>query len=534
MRTATIITITLAFSVISPFAKTTPVWLDMDGEIVASKSEATFYLTEELKQQDGLWPYKFYYVGGTTVASEGTLTGGDIAHSTGIGIFKYYHKNGHLSQMLHRNEKGDVEGTVSYFDESGRLNKQVNYVANKPNGQVIKFGPHGIISESYTIIDNKVHGIAQAWHENGQIQSQTNFVNGLKFGESKTYYESGYLESTINYTDDKPQGCKLEYHDKVDAIKTNTKFDDEGRKISSQQFTIDGELVYDYLATYTGQKVVSDEKKFKNSIVIFKKHINEINNSKIIERFDESGQLHSRSEKFNGKKHKLQVFVNFFHHEVTIENYIHGELNGEYSRIDRNGVVREKGLYLNNNKTGTWEYYFDQTHRIENYNADGKKHGKITTRNNNNLLVLEHYHNGRLHGHSESYSQTGKLSSKGSYVNGERDGLWQYQESSLDNSTLWKGTYKQGKKIGLWNGYLKTDHKIAAETYDAEGLKDGIHYYFFKDSNQISETAQYKHGVRHGTFNSYNKDGKIAYTEVYDNDIKIKAIIHSISNFFVE
>ncbi|GAB2647699.1 toxin-antitoxin system YwqK family antitoxin [Vibrio panuliri] len=483
MRIATKLVLTLACILISPFAKTEPMWLNTKGELVTSETEAAFYITEEIKQADGLLQFKAYYVGGKTVAFEGTKIGTDLSNSIWVGIFKYYHRNGNLSQIIHLNDKGQTEGTTSYFDE------------------------------------------------NGQLQAQANFVNGLKSGESTTYYESGLLESRVNYVDGKLQGSKLEYHDSADVIKATTKYDDKGRIVSSQEFTIDGELIHDFVATYTDQKVVSDEKKFKDSVVIFNKHIDEISDSKIVEHFDESGKLYSRYEKLNGKEHNRQVHVDILNN-VREENYTHGVLHGVYSIIDENGFVKSKGLYFNGNKTGRWEYYYDQIHYIDNYNSDGSKHGQSTARKDNKLLSLNHYHNGKLHGHSESHSKAGMLLSVGSYLNGKRDGHWQYR--SIDRSMTWRGSYHQGKRVGAWNAYLDSGHKVAAETYDENGLKDGINYYFFKDSNQVSYTEEYEHGVKNGAFSYYRKNGKPTFTEEYENDVKVNIILYDLSGLIIE
>jgi hypothetical protein len=78
--------------------------------------------------------------------------------------------------------------------------------------------------------------------------------------------------------------------------------------------------------------------------------------------------------------------------------------------------------------------------RINQYDGEGRKQG-----------IWEYY-------------EDGKLYSKGNYINGLREGIW---ETYYDNDQLKrKGTYKNGSYNGIWEYYGEYDNLISKELYD--------------------------------------------------------------------
>lgn len=91
-------------------------------------------------------------------------------------------------------------------------------------------------------------------------------------------------------------------------------------------------------------------------------------------------------------------------------------------------------------------------------------------------------------GHWEKHYASGKLESKGVYIEGKRDGLWEefYENGQLkrkilydnglenglweqyyDNGQLWgKGHYKDGRTIGEWNYYDEKGKLLLTENYN--------------------------------------------------------------------
>jgi antitoxin component YwqK of YwqJK toxin-antitoxin module len=69
----------------------------------------------------------------------------------------------------------------------------------------------------------------------------------------------------------------------------------------------------------------------------------------------------------------------------------------------------------------------------------------------------------------------GKLYSKGSYINGKEDGVWEYYNLST-GKLVEKGSYKNGKKDGYWFTYINdkidTGYTYKNGLYHGEYMKN--------------------------------------------------------------
>jgi len=76
---------------------------------------------------------------------------------------------------------------------------------------------------------------------------------------------------------------------------------------------------------------------------------------------------------------------------------------------------------------------------------------------------------GELHGYCEFYhSNNGELHYKGNFVNGKRDGDWEFY---FTNGLLgYKGNFVNGQQHGYWEFYL-TDGELGSKGYYNMGKK---------------------------------------------------------------
>lgn len=98
----------------------------------------------------------------------------------------------------------------------------------------------------------------------------------------------------------------------------------------------------------------------------------------IYKTFEEE-KLTSKGSYKEGKK---EGAWNYYHHNESTENenYINGNLNGNYTITNKNGIIIKKGIYENNEKEGNW---------FEYYNNGSIKH-EITYKNND-LISIKTY-----------------------------------------------------------------------------------------------------------------------------------------------
>ncbi len=145
---------------------------------------------------------------------------------------------------------------------------------------------------------------------------------------------------------------------------------------------------------------------------------------------DSTGKLNGPVTEYYsvGKKRMMGNFANgkesgdfeYFHLNGQLDSkgkYIDGERVGKWQEWYTNGQIRQQGYYVDNfNKTGPiydWHIY-----RIENFwDSTGVQHVKNGT---GNWLY---------------WQQNGKISAKGQYKNGQKDGEWMYyrEDGSVEN-----------------------------------------------------------------------------------------------------
>lgn len=90
--------------------------------------------------------------------------------------------------------------------------------------------------------------------------------------------------------------------------------------------------------------------------------------------------------------------------------------NGKWKEFNKHGVLIAEGVYVNNDKHGTW---------IEYYDHSGSK------------MIEEDYRYGVQHGRFISYHPNGKIFSQGQFVNGSREGYFKaYDEFGKNTRTI--------------------------------------------------------------------------------------------------
>lgn len=115
-----------------------------------------------------------------------------------------------------------------------------------------------------------------------------------------------------------------------------------------------------------------------------------------------------RSDTLNG----LRIIFNEKGDTSIVEQYEMGHFVGEYRLYHDNGVLKQKGVYINNEMTGDWETYYD----------NGQLKERVRFQNNmENGPFIEYHKNGNLaaegaylegdyeHGELKIYDEDGQL-----------------------------------------------------------------------------------------------------------------------------
>ena len=246
-------------------------------------------------------------------------------------------------------------------------------------------------------------------------------------------------------------------------------------------------------------------------------------------------------------------------------NYINGEREGYWETYHSNGQLEGKGNYVNNKKDGMWEYYWSNGNLWEKssfidgkldgvaeyYNLNGSlnrrelfKNGKLAkdiplteskklfiprklsqddsrySEWNNNQPVIDgikinqYDPEGRKQGMWMTYFRDGRLNSKGTYKDNEKDGLWEeYWGSS--GKLMVKGYYINGKEDGLWEDYWKNGNLENKGQY-INGKMEGMWESYWSNGNPHSK-GKYINDNKYGIWEYYFDDGSLEKKILYNN-----------------
>lgn len=216
-------------------------------------------------------------------------------------------------------------------------------------------------------------------------------------------------------------------------------------------------------------------------------------------------------------------------------NYVQGELDGHFAAYDaRNGSVMYAGDYKLGKQVGKWMEADSRETYWEGEYLDGKKQGKWVLRSvmdDADNYGFIHYNKGVPDGPSEIYTldyDSGtegakKLSEKGIYLNGVKDGEWLESDGS-------KGQYQKGVKQGAWTEKVtQGDYRFqTGEGSYLDGKRSGTWVYIrTPDANDSFITKQsvtylyktevnYENGLRQGEAKLFNKDNFMFALTQYD------------------
>jgi antitoxin component YwqK of YwqJK toxin-antitoxin module len=188
----------------------------------------------------------------------------------------------------------------------------------------------------------------------------------------------------------------------------------------------------------------------------------------------------------------------------SMEGTINGRSKeGEWKIYYESGELKESGLYSNNERSGLWKTYFE----------DGAVRGEIEYTDDHGRFT-EYYHSGKVLaegpkagvrnvGRWRFFAEDGTLQSEGDYVNGKKNGKWEYKYPSGKISA--SGTFENDEAVGKWN-YSFEDGTTSSTGEFVGGKKDG-YWASFNHNGSVKSEIAYKNGS--GEYREYHSDGKL-------------------------
>ena len=108
-----------------------------------------------------------------------------------------------------RNENGNIEGTVSYYDENHTLKKTIEYNNGTVDGISIVYSEEGKQLRRVPYKNGVLHGKDISYHPNGKIELIMPYKKGLMHGKSISYHSNGNIEWIRPHKNDKMDGQRI-------------------------------------------------------------------------------------------------------------------------------------------------------------------------------------------------------------------------------------------------------------------------------------------------------------------------------------
>ncbi len=326
----------------------------------------------------------------------------------------------------------DLDGRVitllSYREGNLRSAEKVNRYDNsgKKRGPWIEYHNNGVLASEGFYMNDRKHGIFKTYDRKGDLISLEKFKEGsLEVGSEEsvildlrnTYYEDGRLKSTGGYVDGLKEGTHRLYG--RDGGIVGGELYSKGQKV--------GEGIIDQNGDYQG----------------------------LWKLYYSTGELQAEGEFENTKR-------------INDWTYYH-----------RNGKIEHKAKFVNGLPHGKWTWYYETGQlRREEFFRRGKEDGNVI-----------------------EYDEQGNTIVNGNYVNGLREGEWFLNVGDHTE----RGSYLDGERTGVWV-YEYENEEVAYTGEYVGGLATGKHSWYYPNGKLMME-GKYSSGVRTGTWKKYDEEG---------------------------
>ena len=279
-----------------------------------------------------------------------------------------------------------------------------------------RFKDGGVRRVAYYLPGPTVHEALQgpAWHyfPNGTLKSMQYWREGVQQGVFRCWFPSGLLRWDGTYVNGQRDGMYRQYH--------------KG-----------GDIQYEFeYATGVPQGVW---KEYLAGGVLSQR-----------ENFD-AGRLHGRRQTWvraEGEDPRDPDALGAVY-PVLDETYQAGTLQGPMIRHHLGSTeVQARGAYDQGERSGVWETFHVNGQLATScpYENGLKEGAEVTFLPEGQKISRVEHRRGIVHGLSESWYADGILQSRGSLVDGRREGVWLYQRPDGKSNQVWSGIYRDDEK----------------------------------------------------------------------------------------
>ena len=193
--------------------------------------------------------------------------------------------------------------------------------------------------------------------------------------------------------------------------------------------------------------------------------------------------------------------------------------DGPYKEYYKDGQLKKKGFYKNDNKISIWKDYYEngQVKKVYTYNSNGQLSGIEETYSDDGNLVSE-----------TKYSQNGGLISKHYFKNGKLSIIYALIPSENNKYFIKAGGYKEfyengtlkieslyanNELSGIWKRYYETG-EIEWEVEYNDGYRQGLYKQFYK-SGILKLEGRHVADLKNGEEKRYDEKGSLLWKGAY-------------------
>jgi uncharacterized protein len=451
------------------------------------------------------------------------------------GIWESFHDNG-IKSGTYTYSDGLLNGPSELFYENGQLKQQENYSADKLSDTYKKYDLNGGLLEKRTYTNDQLNGEYLTYYIASPelLENQTTFVNNSIENNHKRFSPEGILIFETNYKSGKADGVEKKFYISgkpfMEAEKSNDKFSGYVKKYySNGQLSQEGNAFNNVKIglwkNYHENGQLESETNYKNGLLEGTYTEYTFGGKKLLEH-------HFKNDKLVAYK-----FYNTNGNTTTEEKIKGGKLSYKGYSID--GALTSQGLYnMNGGKTGEWKYYNTNGILASTYTYDNDKiEGKSYKYYNDHLIrSITEYKNDEMDGYHVSYFDNEKIKEQGWYLEGEKDKEWHeyYKNGTLKAERFYHNGQLNGEqRLYAVDGkpssteIYKYGNLITEKIYNVEG-KIAQEIYFdplvtektvttYYPNQQKQQIINYKNGIKHGLYTSYDFNGNMIVKGNYVN-----------------
>lgn len=473
--------------------------------------------------KDSLKPAMYYFENGQ-VSSEGFLREGKPD-----GYWKSYYPNGKIKTEGNR-KNYLLDGVWKFYTEEGMLYLTIDYVQDKKQGNRITYRGKQIYKKEQFKEDAK-NGLSEVFYPDGKIKSQTPFVNGREKGLAYEYDTTGLVVSLLTYKagvlvkeqqinrydkNNQKKGIWMQFH-------INRSVKNEGMYVN--------DLKHGYWKYFNSNGNLIRIEKWVHGVLV--KDADELAKIDIRREIDpNTGKIKYMGGYRNGKKEGVHreydengrvINSQIYKSDILLAEGIYdeqGRKQGLWKYFRLTGELKETGKYKNDKKIGIWKYFFlnGEIEQVGEYVMDLPEGVWRWYYESGDIRLEEEYIDGFEDGPSTEYADsTHKIIARGTYIEGFKDGQWEY----FIGDTKLYGKYYEGEKQGYWRMVNMENGKTLFEGEYLNGIENGNHRHFYTNGIPKSR-GRYSLGLRDGLWEFLDAEGNITMTIRYDQGKEIE------------